>query len=552
MGSYPPGTPPGAPPPPPPGWDPRDTRRYYREQARAQRAAWRAQMAQARWQMRSLRRGSVLGPLLLIGAGIVFLLIHTGRIERHAFFAAYGRWWPLLLVAAGLVVLAEWMLDQYHMRHAERPQYRRTIGGGVIVLLLMLAFVGILAEHGPFWRGQDRWFFPGIRIDEGALDQFFGDKHEFDQAMDVDIPAGDALTIVNPRGDVTVDGTSDDGRVHIKEHKVVYARSDSEAEDRAQQLAPKAASVGGSMRLSIASIDGAHADVTMTVPPEAQITVNANHGDVHVGSIKSAVTATANHGDVDLAAITGAATVAINSGGASLTARNLGNGLTLRGHAEDITLSDVTGPVALSGDFFGTTHLEHINGEVHFHTSRTDLQLARLDGELDISGDGVTAEQVQGPVTLTTSNRNVTLERMAGDVAVTNRNGTVELTAAPGLGNITVQDRNGSIKATLPEHAGFVLSASTSNGEIQSEFSPQGSQSSGKDDETHKSLNTTVGSGGPTVHLATANGDITIGKGDVAPLSPPPPPAKITMTPPAPPAAPKPVRHAAPKPPAIQ
>ena len=71
MASYPP--PP--PPPPPPGYDPQAQRRYqrdqFRAQMRAQRDAVRAQQQQIRYQMRGMRRGSVLGPLLLIAVGVL-------------------------------------------------------------------------------------------------------------------------------------------------------------------------------------------------------------------------------------------------------------------------------------------------------------------------------------------------------------------------------------------------------------------------------------------------------------------------------------------------
>src|ERR1017187_6570179 len=115
MAGYPPGVPP-LPPPPPPGYDPRAQRRYLRDQARAQRAQFRAQREQMRYQMRSLRRGSALGPILLIAVGIVFLLMETGRLDHQRFWAWYGHWWPLLLVAAGAVVLAAWGIDQSLLR----------------------------------------------------------------------------------------------------------------------------------------------------------------------------------------------------------------------------------------------------------------------------------------------------------------------------------------------------------------------------------------------------------------------------------------------------
>ena len=106
------------------------------------------------------------------------------------------------------------------------------------------------------------------------------------------------------------------------------------------------------------------------------------------------------------------ATAHINSGGSSISAHNIDGGISIQGHAQDVTLSDITGPVAITGEFFGTTHLEHINGTVHFHTSRTDFQLARLDGQAEISPDmNLSADQAMGPVVLTTRDRNITLDR---------------------------------------------------------------------------------------------------------------------------------------------
>ena len=272
----------------------------------------------------------------------------------------------------------------------------------------------------------------------------------------------------------------------------------------------------------------------ITVPAEAATTVTANHGDIHVASIKAAVFTTANHGDTELSAITGAASAHINSGGSSISAHSIDGGMAIQGRAQDITLADIGGPVSMNGDFFGTTHLEHINGAIHFHTSRTDFQLARLDGEAEISGDGISADQALGPLVLTTSNRNVSLDRVAGDTAVTNRNGAIDLTAAPTLGNVTLEDRNGSIRTTLPDKASFSVQAATSDGNIDTDFQ----LSTTEQRTTARTLSGTVGSGGVLVHITTTNGDISVHKGDIAPLPlTPPEPPKITLTPPVAPKA---------------
>ncbi len=531
MASYPP-------PPPPPGYDPRDQRRFQRDQFRAQmrtqRDAIRAQRDQIRFQMRGLRRSSVLGPILLIAIGVLFLLMESGRLDRQMFWEWYGHWWPMLLVAAGVLLLAEWTFDQYQLRDGQRPPYRRTLGGGVFLLLLILGIAGVIGSgnHG-MPTGHSR-LFPGWHVDPESFDELFGDKHESDETLDLSFAQGDSLTIANPRGDVTVNGTSDDNQMHLAIHKQIYAHSDTDADTKSKQFNPDNKYRNSAWTVTMPSLDGASADLVISVPPSTPVSITADHGDIHIASVKAAVSAIANHGDVDLSAITGAATAHINSGSSSLTAHSMGSGIDIQGRAQDVTLIDITGPVTLSGEFFGT-HLEHINGAIHYHTSRTELQLARLDGEADISPHSdISIEQAVGPLILNTNNHNINMDRIAGDISITDRSGTIELTAAPPLGTINLEDRNGSIKLVLPEHAGFSVQADTNNGDIDTDFLLPTTGS-----ESHRIISGTVGSGGPMVHVTTSNGDVSIDKGSVLPLPPlPPAPPKLTLAPATPPRTP--------------
>ena len=536
MATYPPGTPPVPPPPgPPPGYDPRAYRQAMREQMRAQRDAFRAQRRQIRYQMLGMRRSSILGPILLIGLGILFLLVQTGRLNQQLFWDRVGQWWPLLLLFAGIVLLAEWTFDQFRLRDPNQPRYRRSLGGGAVILILFLCFGGLIVRgiHNGDQNFMARDFLAHhfmVNLDD--IDEFFGDKHESDQTLDFPLSAGGTLAVVNPRGNVTVSGTSDDGRIHVAIHKQVYASSDSEADSKAQQLTPASSDNGFGTTLTMPSKDGARADLSLTVPAGSAITVTTNRGDIHINSIKSTVTATANRGDIDLSAISGPATAHINSAGSSLTAHSLAGGITVEGHAQDLTLTDIAGPVSVSGDFFGTTHFEHINGSIKFHTSRANFQLARLDGEAEISPrSDLSADQGVGPLVFTSNNHNITLDRISGDIDVTDHNGSIDLTAAAPLGRVTLEDRNGSIRATLPEHAGFVVQANTTNGQIDNDLqlTPGGTGSS-------KTLTGTVGAGGPQLTITTTNGDISIHKADVQPMPPNPPTApKLTLEPSAPP-----------------
>ena len=527
MANYPPPYPPPA-GPPPYNVDPRYQRQAFRDQARMQRDAIRAQRDRYRAQMRGLRRNSIVGPLVVIAVGVLFLLVQVGRLPAQFLWHWYGRWWPLLLIGIGVIRLAEWGLDQIARRDLAPsvPQPRRVMGGGVITLLVLLAGTGIffsaVRNHG------EEFFGHGFSINQDNLDEFLGDKHESDQTVTHPCPEGSTVSIDNPRGDVSISGTSDDGQIHIAAHKQVYTRTDSDADNKAQQLSPRVDASGNSLKVTVPWIEGTRADLTVTLPGTTTLAINANRGDVRVSSIKAAISVTANHGDVDLSAIHGAVSGHINNGDSSFSARSVTGAMTIEGRGKDLNLSDLSGPIAMSGEFFGTTHLEHIRGPIHFHTSRTDLQLTRLEGEVEISPNAdLSADQIAGPVTLNTRNRNITLDRVTGDLAVTNRNGSVDLTVAPPIGNVTVENRNGSVNVTVPNEAGFVVQAETTNGDVQNEFSlPNGGG------ENHPGLSGTVNHGGPLIRITTSQGDISLKKGSIAPLPPlPPAPPKLTALP---------------------
>ena len=101
-------------------------------QRRAMKAQARAQRAQWKMQRRLMRRRSIVGPLVLLVAGLVFLLAQTGRVSWSGVVFWYERWWPMVLIAAGLVLVAEWALDHARVDGQGRQLGTRTLGGGVI------------------------------------------------------------------------------------------------------------------------------------------------------------------------------------------------------------------------------------------------------------------------------------------------------------------------------------------------------------------------------------------------------------------------------------
>ena len=502
--------------PPPFSNDPRAQRQYLRDQARLQRL-----------QLRGMRRSSIVGPMIVIAIGIVFLLVQIGRLPATALWLWFARWWPLLLVLFGFIRLLEWFLDQRARANANgviTPQ--RSLGVGVSLLLALLVIAGVASSIAHNKAG--RLLGPHFEINEDNIEQFLGDKHESTQTLGEPCPFGTSVTINNARGNLTVSGTSDDNLLHATASNQVFTRSDSDATIKARQIALRIDHVGNQISVTIPSVEGGRADINITVPIGTPVTGSANHGDVQVHSFRAPVTVTANHGDIDLSGIAGPVTAHINNAGSSLSAHNIAGPLDVEGRSLDLTLSDLQGPVSLQGDFFGTTHLERISAPVSFHTSRTDLQFIRLDGELEISQNAdLTASQLLGPIVLNTRNRNINLERVSGPLTITNRNGSVTVSLSQPLSPVTIENRNGEIDLTLPTSAHFIVQAETTNADLENDF---GLALSTEGDRPK--LVGAVGTGGPLIQISTSQADISLHKGSVEPLPPRPPlPPRLTEVP---------------------
>jgi DUF4097 and DUF4098 domain-containing protein YvlB len=408
-------------------------------------------------------------------------------------------------------------MDQ-RLQREEGARPVRVVGGGVVLLLILLALAG-LSEHAV--ESGLRWKDRTLGLGFGDLDQLLGNRHDADNSTNAPLPAQGMLTIRNPRGDVMVSGTSTDGQVHVSVHTQAYAWKDVEAESKTERLQPALSREGRNLLLSVASVSGGRADLTVTVPASSPVTVSASRGDVTLSKLNAPVSFSANHGDVQVSDIDAPVRAEVNDDDATLTLHGIEGRVTIAGHSGDIDVTDVNGGVELRGDFYGTTYLQRINGPILFETSRTHFSAARLDGEFSVENDSLDASAVLGPVVLKTADKNITLDRAQGDVEVSDSNGTVEVTTAPNPGAIAIQNRHGSVDLGLPADFAFVLNAQTRNGDMEDDFglTPQLS------DETH-TLRGTVRGGGPTVTIATSDGDVTVRKSTAAPLPPTSPAAR--------------------------
>lgn len=488
------------------------------------------------------RRKSVIGPLLLVGLGVVALLLETGRVRWDTALNWYGQWWPLLLIAAGILLAVEWSVDrarhQQEIAAGAAVYGPRRVGGGVIWLLVLLALAGsavhasrsvLLANHP---HGLDFLNFDMLHA--------VGQAYEADETFEQAVVEGGSLNIDNPQGDVLVSGTSTDGQIHVSIHKRVYAYDQGDATGREGSLHPVMQDHSGYVTMRVPYVDGGQADLTVSVPASVSLTATTGPGQVRVSGLHGAVTVNGNRGDVDLSDLTGTVIAHMHSDGATLSAHALAGSLMVDGHTGDLNISDIRGAVTLDGNFFGTSHFEKLDGPMTYHTSRTDLQIARLPGELEFdTGDSMQGDQLVGPVMLKTRDRVISFDRVQGDVSVANTNGAVTLTGGAPLGTIRVDNKRGSVDVGVPANTNFMVFAATKHGAIEDDF---GFKREGSNDAPE--VSGAVGQGGPTIHIETSDGDVTLRKSSASAPTPPTPPAPPALLSP-PPAPPPPAPHQA-------
>lgn len=511
----------------PPPYSPQDARwqaRQMRQAARAQRDQWRAQAKAQRdyyrqyW--RGNRRPSFVGPIVLLTIGVMALLLSTGRIDAIEFWSWYAHWWPVLIIALGGLLLAEYFMDW------NQPYAGRRSIGGLIWLVILLVVMGVISRAGHL-VGPFAWNFS-----DNDNDDFFswmGPEHDSDVQIDQVLQAAKpSISVNNPRGDVTLTASSD-GKMHLRAHQMVHRSSESEAKKIFDELRPKVDVSSSGAIVTVPQRDGARVDLTIELPPASFATVTAGHGDVTADGLNGGVQVTDDHGEVKLEDIGGDAQGHMDHG--DFAAHNVQGRVLVDGHGDDVTLSQIQGPVTINGDFFGDIHLEQLASDVHYHSSMTTLDIPHLVGALTLDKSDLSLSQASGPVRIVAKSKDIDLTQIAGDAHIEDSNGDVNVVASNPLGNLQIADHTGNVIVTLPENANFTVSGSTSADEaVRTDFPLKMSTEGGR-----QTLDGTVGHGGIKLELETDHGNLELRKGENATLS---------FSPPSPPAPPEPPGHA--------
>jgi hypothetical protein len=465
------------------------------------------------------RRRSFAGPFVLIVLGIVFLLGNLHMISWARLGTLFAHYWPALLILWGVIKLIEYQQAQRDGVAA------RGIGVGGIFLVIIIVVCGLIATQASrFNWGEIR---DNMNIDDSDLDNIFGETYNFDDHLEQNVPATvTSLRVNDDHGAVRVSATTDN-KITVVVRKKVGAESKDDADKYNRQASPTITMAGNVIILDAktqaAGDHSVQSDLDISIPRKMELHITGRRGDVSVTGRDGEVEITDQHGDVTVEDVNGNVKLNLEKGSAKV--EQINGDVHIDGRLNEVSVTDVKGSAQFDGEFQESVKLARIGKSVAFKSSRTDLEFSRLDGELNLDSDDLHADQITGPVHLSTRSKQIRLEDVSGDVRLQDEHGGIEVSMRS-LGNVQIDSRNGDIHLSVPDKAGFHVDARTRDGEIQSDF-PELKIDNG---EHEAKASGTVGNGASHIVLNNEHDAIEIrktsAKASAAPPAPPAPPAK--------------------------
>ena len=465
---------------------------------------------------------SIAGPVILILMGILFLMGTMRIMDIHHLGALFARFWPALLILWGALKLIEY-------EQAKRyGQPVRGIGVGGVFLLLFLIVTGLIATQAARVDWKNLGEHIQLGDDEGIDEIFGGSTFDYSGELSSALPAGgNSLHINDDRGTITVNA-SDDKKLKVSWRKKIRAENQQDADRYNAKTNPSITQGDKVVTLNAntrgAGDKGVTTNLDIYVPVNTALVINAGRGDVTIAGMASTVEVDHRHGEVNINDQNGNVSLNLESG--SVRLGHVKGDVTIQGSAGEVAVEDVDGAVHVNGEF-RETRLARVSKTVSFRSARTDMELSRLDGRMDLDSGDLRADSLSGPMLLKTRSKDITLDGLSGDLRLEDVNGTVSI----GLykpGNIQIDNRRGDVQVSIPPNTAIKVEARTHEGEIESDFDEI------KVDNQHRqaSASGSIGTNGPRLVMNCDKGTIEIRKGTVAVAAPAPP------MPPAPPVAP--------------
>lgn len=449
-----------------------------------------------------MRKASVVGPLILILIGILFLA--RNLYPDLPLMDFLSRYWPFLLIGWGVLRLAEILF----WAATSKPLPRSGVSGGewaTVVFLVMIGWTMFAAhEHGGWFRGN--------RINIGGL-EMFGEAFDYPVSGEkAAVGKTPQIVIESFRGNVRIAGGESE-TVKATGRKTVRALQQSDA-DRANTDTPFEIVANGNQVIIRTNQDRASnssrvtADLELTVPKGASVSAVGRYGDFDINDITGAIEIVSDNAGVRMQNIGG--NVRIDTRKSDIIrAVNVKGSVELKGRGTDLELQGVEGNVTVAASYGGMVQFRSLAKPVRYEAQNVEFTAERIPGQMRMTLSDLNGTDIVGPIRLHARSKDVQLANITQSVEINLDRGDVEL--RPGnvpLGKYEIRTRNGDIEFAVPEKAKLDLSATTDRGEITNDYGGGFHNEASGRGSTLKGTN----GDGPRVVLVTNRGSITLRK----------------------------------------
>ena len=448
-----------------------------------------------------MRRGSVIGPLILIGIGALFLLRNLW--PDIPMVELISRYWPFVLIVWGGIRLIEILLWAI----MAKPLPRNGISGGEWMLVFLIAIVGstmYTARHVNSW-------FPTSNAWRRIVVNM-GESYDYSLAP-VEKPCAKncRVLIENFRGNAKITGTSDN-TVKASGQETIRSFQQADADNASKQTPLELIQQGDQIIVrtnqdKVSDRAQPSADLEITVPAGSSIEAHGRYGDFDIQNISGDVNINSDNAGVRLNDIGGNVRVDLRASD-TVRAVDVKGSVDLKGRGQDLDLENISGPVTVSATYFGQVQLRNLMQPLRYETGQTSVDLEKLPGQVQMSLGELTADNMVGPVRINGRSRDVQLSNFTQSLDLSLDRGDVELRPGKTVPKMEVRTRSGDIELALPPGAKFDLRASSARGDAENDYGdPLRVEDSGRG----QTISGNTG-GGPELRLDTGRGSISVRK----------------------------------------
>jgi Putative adhesin len=474
-----------------------------------------------------MRRGSVIGPMILIGFGVLFLFRNLWpEIPLVDFISRY---WPYLLIVWGGIRLAEVLVWSM----TSRPLPRNGVSGGEWMLVFLISVIGATmytAHNAPSW-------FPTHNMWKRVVLPM-GEPYEYTLApVEKSCVKNCRIIIESFRGNAKITGSADASTVKASGQETVRSFERAEADNANKQTPLELIAQDGQIIVrtnqdKVSDRVQPNVELDLVVPPGSSVEAHGRYGDFDIQSITGNVDITSDNAGVRLEGIGGNVHVETRASD-SIRAVDIKGNVELKGRGDDVELQNIGGLVTANGVYVGEIQLRNLAQPLRWDDPLDSLGFEKLPGQIRVTRGEFSGNNIVGPIRLRARSSDVELSNFTQSLDLTLDRGDIDLKPGKDTPKMEVHTRSGDVTLALMPGSKFDVRATTDRGDLNNEYGePLREDSSGRGGNIEGSTG-----GGPQLRLATGRGSITVRKGSAGDTTTFPDVPSVPA-PPAPPATP--------------